>query len=275
MCAAGAVCLDVESPELEHVRVPPRPVSERSCERQVGQAGTCSAPRSLGRATAAARRSRCEACAGTCPRGCSERARSRTRRAAPGGRRRAWSGCRRRRRGAAPGARRCGAAPCRPALRAAGRRRRRRAPGPLTQLLDRLARRCRRRRTRWRRRSASRSRSRRRPIPRRSRPPRPSRPSPPAPARWCPCRSRGRRRSRPRRARPHRMASAYRRSAISVFVWRNAFGRTRKRRPRICSSIASSPQSRLVGRFVTSAGVSLTAQWIDRTSGNLRSVSTR
>ena len=70
-------------------------------------------------------------------------------------------------------------------------------------------------------------------------------------------------------------ASPYSTSAISVFVCRNAFGRTRKRRPRISSSIASSPQSSVVGRFVTSAGVSLTAQWIERTSGKRRSTSTK
>ena len=53
-----------------------------------------------------------------------------------------------------------------------------------------------------------------------------------------------------------------------VFVCRNAFGRTRKRRPPISSSIASSPQSSSVGRFVISATPSLTDQWIDLTSGN-------
>ena len=57
---------------------------------------------------------------------------------------------------------------------------------------------------------------------------------------------------------------------MRVFVCRNAFGRTRKRRPPISSSIASSPQSSSRGRFVTSAGVSLTDQWIERTSGNSR-----
>ena len=61
---------------------------------------------------------------------------------------------------------------------------------------------------------------------------------------------------------------------MRVFVCRNAFGRTRKRRPQSSSSIASSPQSRVVGRFVTSAGVSFTAQWIERTSGKRRSTST-
>ena len=54
---------------------------------------------------------------------------------------------------------------------------------------------------------------------------------------------------------------------MAVFVWRNAFGRTRKRRPQSSSSIASSPQSSFVGRFVTSAGRSFTDQWIERTSG--------
>ena len=62
---------------------------------------------------------------------------------------------------------------------------------------------------------------------------------------------------------------------MAVFVCRNAFGRTRKRRPQSSSSIASSPQSSFVGRFVTSAGVSLTAQWIERTSGKRRSASTK
>ena len=61
---------------------------------------------------------------------------------------------------------------------------------------------------------------------------------------------------------------------MRVFVCRNAFGRTRKRRPQSSSSIASSPQSRVVGRFVTSAGVSFTDQWIERTSGKRRSTST-
>ena len=86
-------------------------------------------------------------------------------------------------------------------------------------------------------------------------------------ARSCRCRSRGRRPSRRRSAR--RTRSRARRAArpSPVFVCRNAFGRTRKRRPRSSSSIASSPQSSVVGRFVTSAGVSLTAQWIERTSG--------
>ena len=40
---------------------------------------------------------------------------------------------------------------------------------------------------------------------------------------------------------------------MRVFVCRNAFGRTRKRRPHSSSSIASSPQRSVVGRFVTSA----------------------
>ncbi len=62
---------------------------------------------------------------------------------------------------------------------------------------------------------------------------------------------------------------------MAVFVCRNAFGRTRKRRPHSSSSIHSSPQSRRVGRFVTSAGVSLIAQWTARTSGMRRSTSTR
>ena len=41
------------------------------------------------------------------------------------------------------------------------------------------------------------------------------------------------------------------------------------------SSIHGSPQSSCDGRFVTSAGVSLIDQWIDFTSGNLRSTSTK
>jgi hypothetical protein len=53
-----------------------------------------------------------------------------------------------------------------------------------------------------------------------------------------------------------------------VFVCRKAFGRTRKRSPRICSSIASSPQTSRDGTLVISAGVSFTAQWMERTSGN-------
>ena len=62
-------------------------------------------------------------------------------------------------------------------------------------------------------------------------------------------------------------ASSYSVAAISVFVCRNADGRTRKRRPRISSSIASAPQRSFVGRFVCSAGVSLIAQCTDRTLG--------
>ena len=70
-------------------------------------------------------------------------------------------------------------------------------------------------------------------------------------------------------------ASVYSVSAISVFVCRKAFGRTRKRRPRSSSSIHGSPQSSRVGRFVTSAGRSLIAQCSERTSGNRVTVSIR
>ena len=65
------------------------------------------------------------------------------------------------------------------------------------------------------------------------------------------------------------------RSAIAVFVWRNAFGRTRNRSPQSSSSIASAPCRSCVGRFVTSAGRSLTDQWIDRTSGKRSSAATK
>ena len=49
---------------------------------------------------------------------------------------------------------------------------------------------------------------------------------------------------------------------MNVFVCMNAFGRRRKRRPPSSSSIAGSPQRSSAGRFVTSAGRSLTDQWI-------------
>ena len=62
---------------------------------------------------------------------------------------------------------------------------------------------------------------------------------------------------------------------MAVFVWRKAFGRTRKRRPQSSSSIASSPCRSCVGRFVTSAGRSFTDQWIERTSGKRSSAATK
>ena len=62
---------------------------------------------------------------------------------------------------------------------------------------------------------------------------------------------------------------------MKVFVCMNAFGRRRKRRPPSSSSIAGSPQRSSAGRFVTSAGRSFTAQWIERTSGKRCSTSTK
>ena len=62
---------------------------------------------------------------------------------------------------------------------------------------------------------------------------------------------------------------------MAVFVWRKAFGRTRKRNPQSSSSIHSSPHSSSVGRFVTSAGRSFTDQCTDATPGMRRQTSTK
>ena len=160
-----------------------------------------------------------------------------------------------------------GAVPCPRGPLAADRRRRRPGSPPPRGAPRSSGRRSRRRTARSRFRSAPRSRSRTRPPPPRSRGPRRSGRSRRARGRSCPSRSRGRRRSRLRSG-PRTRARARRDARpCPVFVCRNADGRTRNRRPRSSSSIASSPHRSFVGRFVCSAGVSLIAQWIERTSG--------
>ena len=123
----------------------PARASRRSASGSCSRTPTCSGVTSpqrgaaLDRAQAEQPRpTRRAACAGTCPRAGSARARSRTRRAAPVGPTRASSGCTRRRRSAARRARPFAVAPCPRGRRVAGRRRRRRGCRPSAELLDRL-----------------------------------------------------------------------------------------------------------------------------------------
>ena len=88
--------------------------------------------------------------------------------------------------------------------------------------------------------------------------------------RSCRCRSRGRRRSRRRSARrPRARARRAARPCACSSAGTRSGGRGSAGR-RAPPRSPPRPRAARVGRFVTSAGVSLTAQWIDRTSGNAR-----
>ena len=125
--------------------------------------------------------------------------------------------------------------------RAAGRRRARRGARRSRRARAAPGGRRRRRSARCRSRCGARWRSRRRSPPRRARGPRPRRRAAPATGRSCRSRRTGRRRAPSPAARRTRPRSPYRRSAISVLVWKNASALMRKRSPPSSSSMASVP----------------------------------